>query len=573
MARGPKRSSLDDVIARIQANAPGAIGKVKDQVAKAQSGKKGVKRKQIITDEDRIDAGFPTIAERALREQQRQQGIGSTAQPTAPMGTGQATRPIQAPQSAFATIQNAIAQVQANAQPYFMRNVAPPSMPMPSFGALSQQSPTGNGIPPSVAPTSILTGFSYARAPQKSRGLSIQSEDDPDKIRDNGIARQNAERKMEEKLDRQAQKAVDKFFRSASKKAVRLSRAVEQAGEVPIDVQDADDIGNRDAFERKTQRIGNARDKQQRQSAQKWDAMSFKINRIFHLINKVGTIGGMAQPDNLPGAQMGPIASTLSSVAPLLPGPIGIAAYAASEILHARIAGETMATSKTDAQNKMAMMHRGFGNRELASAIVHEAESSRLGAGLTYFEWLQDKASFKIGEKEFSFLGASEANAQAASNAGRTIDAMKVMREESFLYGANAQKALISYAAKHRMAIGEIPDQVRNKLIDDEMRKERNTISMSADFNEVLDRDTAQFQWGADVRNRKREEYLDAVVANPELANKLGLKSVKFDRQEAEIRIANWMENHSDKLHQDMESARNTDLKMKAERHRHLAEW
>ncbi len=305
----------------------------------------------------------------------------------------------------------------------------------------------------------------------------------------------------------------------------------------------------------------------------------FEVNRVFHLISKGASIAGNINADNSPGGLLKPAEEAMQSLAPLLPFGLGLVAYSAAAALRIKRVGMEGAKVAADSEISRNMMRSPFGDDKTFDRLRKEVEASR---DATMTPWEKLKAPFKYRD-EFNLNGDVEADKLRMLQA--RAGAYEKMAQQSFLYGNDYSQAVNQWSAKNKMPINE---EAKRQAFADVTKKKRDQIENEPAFQRELKQNRIPYAYIAFMKmletnggkfdekkliEQKKKELLDDII-NGKIDTYGGTKVTKaYGREEIDRRIEHWEDVHSVEIHKQDELSRNIELKMKAERHRHLAEW
>jgi hypothetical protein len=533
--------SNEDYIKRIQATKKADIEAFQKTLGAKKGGRPKKQNQEELTDADREDAGFPTKVQRQQQQQNPSAMLGSSQAPMAPPGTGIATRPIMTPQSGGGIYQGVINQINQASQQ--ISNPTSGDGPM-TFG---------------IAPSARAAQSDAFRKPAINQGFGYVNKSNPTpptSQKDRMAQGKDFDKVLSDSLKSNAQ--AEKTLKAAVRKAIK--------DDAKAIVKDLVDEGRKDkkraAFLEDYEKGEKEFDENKNKGG--GQVNRFMVSSAFHLINKMSRIGNNAQANNTPQNQMAPGMELLQAVAPLLPGPLGLAAYVAAKAIRSKMAWEESQNASASAEHSVAMSRIGFGDDRTFQKLKRRIESDRDNSGTAY-DIIKDKLGFK-GDRD----------AEQAADIQRGVSAYEKARQANYLGGNNAEMMLAKWAQEHQMSVKNIPQNIKNAIVDKAYEAERQQIGNSENFKQALQNQMGLHDYGDDrviVERRLKRKMLDEIMIDPEKANSYGLKSKIFDRMIADEKIRNYMEVHPTQMPRLLEDQRHIELKMKAERHRHLAEW
>lgn len=244
-------------------------------------------------------------------------------------------------------------------------------------------------------------------------------------------------------------------------------------------------------------------------------------------------------------------------------------------MLHMRQSGENAETGIARAEYQMRIGNIKFGNDRQYARDSMWANDNAI-RGQTVFQYAQDLAKFQIGSMQFAPLGNSGITENAAANLARTVQAREKMRGETSIYSNEASKALSKYARDHKISLWNIPDNVKSQIIDSANTREVERIKNTKEFQAAVDDNMPTNLYGADkeaVRDALERKFADEITLDPEGSKMRGIKSQQFTLNEIDKRVRDYLAKHPEKMERLEATGRNMELKAKAERHRHLAEF
>lgn len=591
-------SANDDVIKRIQAANADKIEAFKQKNRKGgqQTGprQKRTDPKQTIDD---------TIAEIA-----RQMGVGTTAQPSAPIGTGEATRPISIPQAAFNSGQNAVHQVNQAAQ-QMSQAMSPPSvrdlidaginpaLAIPQSASAQVQSGFGGYKQPDVLRPSIQRykireinqGFGY-KAPPKvivSQTPSIQMPEVKGKefdrsakeilkqtIKDDREVKKTLreEVKIIAKEDRASilksngkQNATTQYREERSRLHPSMRRAFDQAygNRTPEEDDTADRVENGNLI------AGVGSKKYSNRGGLNNFAIGLAMRSMISSINHtVSALNGHAE--FTPNATTGFMSKFLSigpNLAKIGFKKIGVLAEIAEATAELVNSYHNSANLEVRSDMDLAMRRNSFGSDKRFSEI--SANAAKLATGSQ--TWFQ-RTTNALGWK-------GELQAEINNSAAKTLNADEKARTELYLYGNEAEKAVVRWAVQNKIPLAAVPDEVRRELKEGAIKAIRKKYETDSEVLRQVDAETPDdfFLRGAskdDFQKKLRQKSIDDIFLNSNGAYGInGRLTPSEQRQHIDRDIEHYLRLNARDIHRIDEENRNIELKMKAERHRHLAEF
>ena len=260
-------------------------------------------------------------------------------------------------------------------------------------------------------------------------------------------------------------------------------------------------------------------------------------------------------------------ADRVTAIAPLMRGPYGIAAYGAAEMLNIHSAKAASIMSTANAQSSVNRAQTDFGNPELLAQVIRREEERRsIGfyGGMGFWNFLKTQYGFRGGINEDFQKGVSD-----------TTGALMNARRNQYLYGSEASKAIVNYSSKNKIPLGSISDYTRNKIIDEATLSRHEKWRQEEDFQREVESRMPVLQDPTINRAVIRGRITRELLADIDNQNDNIPLKYRFDekRRIADQAIQRYLQNNEFDIAKEREIHRNIDLRVKAERHRHLAEF
>ncbi len=480
-----------------------------------------------------------------IAELSRQMGVPSSNNPSAPQGIGQAARPSNAPRGGTSTAQSAVAQINFAAQQMNTTTARPYTAYDINRDIIRDHAQSVKGI---------QQGFNYAvqgKAPMSQKDRIAYGKASYDDIRDAAAARDNS-----------------------LKNAVRMA-IKEDSKQILKTLDEEAEKESRSNAPRRSQASGNG-----------GGGFGFRARQTYHLLGRAATIASQIGPDNSPQSVYAPMQEAIAAITPLLPAAFATPGYAAAAIFRITQAGIQGADNTADAGMQRGYMKTAFANNRNFDFIANKTDKILTGNMTPWEKAKAGLSSLPLAQYlDLDWNGDFEQKKNKVLQ--ETLSGYEKMSSQSYLYGNEYDTAVSKWESKNKRRVDAhslrmIASQVTRKKQDEMMNspafmQEMATRAPAVYMGAML---MLEQQFGLhgkliDPNKIRQENELNLLndIATGKVKNVGGEFTLAQKREAADLNIEELVWKKGGSWKTEEEAAKNVELRAKAERHRHLAEF